>query len=82
MQELLEKIEKRRTFAIISHPDAGIHKNRKCHHTAISILETKPPPGFFNRKTSFISIARIKIRIRNSFITFRFIALYYKSQVH
>ena len=23
MQELLEKIEKRRTFAIISHPDAG-----------------------------------------------------------
>ena len=23
MSELLEKIEKRRTFAIISHPDAG-----------------------------------------------------------
>ena len=41
-------------------------------HSTVSLIE----------KTPFIPIAKIKIRINNAFITFRFIALYYKFAAH
>ena len=50
MQELLEKIEKRRTFAIISHPDAAIAR------TANITIEVETPaiaPPFSLTSASF-----------------------------